>query len=608
MAEHHYKANMRDTEFNLYEYLRVQDSTFGKGEFVDMDEPTARESLKGVLQIAENEFAACFADGDRHGVKFDGEGNVKLEPGVKAAIEKWFELGWHRFEVPTRMGGYGGPPSVCWAGWEFVAGANAPIGFYTFGALIARIIEKEGTKEQLETYALPMVEKAWGGTMVLTEPNAGSDVGAGRSTAKHVEGDKWHLEGVKRFITNGDFDAVDNIIHLVLARPPDGDVGTKGLSCFIVPKYLINEDGSLGERNGVFVTNVEHKMGINASATCELTMGGDEDKPCVGYLLGDKHDGIRQMFMVIEQARMCIGLKSAATISTAYLNALEYAKERVQGPNLTQAMDKSAPRVRIIEHADVRRMLMNLKAHAEGMRAIGLYAAQLQDLVTIAGGHRTEEGKPHALRNDLLLPLVKGYSSDKGFMLLGDALQLFGGSGYCKDYPMEQYIRDQKIDSLYEGTTHIQALDLIFRKIARDGGETLTKLLGEAVAMIEAEKGGDALKAEREQLQKSLGDVQAIFGAMMGKMGESLHHVGLHANRILYALAETVIGWLLIDHAALALEKLEDCTDADKAFYKGKVASARFWAAEVLPGTGLAKKVCTNSNLSLMELDEDVFG
>jgi alkylation response protein AidB-like acyl-CoA dehydrogenase len=309
--------------------------------------------------------------------------------------------------------------------------------------------------------------------MVLTEPDAGSDVGAGRTRAwPSPNGDgTWLLEGVKRFITNGDYDAAENIVHLVLARPEGAGPGTKGLSLFIVPKFWVEADGSFSERNGIVCTNVEKKMGIKASATCEMTLG--DGLPCRGLLMGEVHDGIRQMFHVIENARMAVGMKSIATASTAYLNALAYAKERVQGPDLPRAMDKTAPRVRIIEHADVRRMLMHLKAHAEGMRALGLYTAHIQDKVELQGGHGDDRADAADKLNDLLLPLVKGYSSDKTYELLGIALQVFGGSGYCQDYPMEQYIRDQKIDTLYEGTTHIQALDLFFRKIARDMGETL---------------------------------------------------------------------------------------------------------------------------------------
>lgn len=605
MAEHHYKANFRDIEFNLFEFLKVQDSSLGKGEFSAMDEATAREALKGILKICENELAASFVSADREGLQFDGEGNVRLPQGLKDSLQAWFDNEFHRFELPERLGGYGAPPSVYWPAWEMVAGSNPAAGFYQFGTFIARVVDALASESQRKRYVENIIERRWGATMVLTEPDAGSDVGAGRAKARHVEGDVWELEGVKRFITNGDFDTAENIVHLVLARPEGHGPGTKGLSMFIVPKIWVNEDGSLGERNGAFVTSIEHKMGIKASATCELTLG--DRMPCRGLLVGDVHDGIRQMFMVIEQARMCIGIKSMATVSTAYLNALEYAKERVQGPDLMKAQDKASPRVRIIQHPDVRRMLMNLKSHAEGMRALAYFGASIQDQVTLLGGHKDPKAKELMRLDDLLLPLIKGYNSDKGYQLLGEALQVFGGSGFCQDYPMEQYIRDQKIDSLYEGTTHIQALDLLFRKIARDGGETMKGLMARIQKTLEDKEGGDALADERAALERGLADVQGLFMALMGKMGESLYHVGLHGNKVLFALAEITIAWLLVRHAALALDKLDGASEADKHFYEGKIASARFFTREVLPNLTLTRKLVEKSSLQLMEVPEEAF-
>jgi hypothetical protein len=314
--------------------------------------------------------------------------------------------------------------------------------------------------------------------MVLTEPDAGSDVGAGTTSARHVEGDEYLLEGVKRFITNGDFDQPANIVHLVLARPEGAPPGTKGLGMFLVPKFWVEADGSLGARNGAFVTNVEHKMGIKGSATCELTLGAT-GTPCRGLLVGGVRDGIAQMFHVIEYARMGVATKSMAALSTGYGNALAYTRLRKQGADLARAADKTAPRVEIIRHPDVRRMLMLQKAFAEGLRALILYTAHVQDQVVIAGGYGSDAAKALDARNDLLLPLCKGYASEKVFELLGVSLQCFGGSGYCSDYPIEQYIRDQKIDTLYEGTTHIQALDLFFRKVGRDRGATLAGLMGD---------------------------------------------------------------------------------------------------------------------------------
>jgi alkylation response protein AidB-like acyl-CoA dehydrogenase len=444
--------------------------------------------------------------------------------------------------------------------------------------------------------------------MVLTEPEAGSDVGAGRARAKHIEGDLYDIEGVKRFITSGDWDATENIVHLVLARPEGAGPGTKGQSLFIVPKFWVNADGSLGERNGAYCRNLEKKMGIKGSATCEMTFGGAGKTPARGLLVGNVHDGIRQMFLMIEHARMAVGTKSMSTLSTAYLNALEYAKSRVQGPDLAKAADKSSPRVRIIEHPDVRRMLMELKAHAEGMRALCMFTATTRDTVEILKETDHEGAKAWESVNDLLLPLVKGYCSDRTFDLLGTALQIFGGSGYCQDYPIEQYIRDQKIDTLYEGTTHIQALDLLFRKILKDGGKTLKGTLAQAVTFVSSERGGAALAAERAAVGKALADCEGLFGALQKKMADDLYHAGFQANRVLYALSETIIGWLLVEQAAVALEALAKTANTDdKAFYAGKVASAKYFAHEVLPRVTLLKKLVENGTTDLRGLPEAAF-
>jgi hypothetical protein len=375
---------------------------------------------------------------------------------------------------------------------------------------------------------------------------------------------------------------------------------------FIVPKIWVNEDGSLGEKNGVVCAKLEKKMGIKGSVTCEMTYG--ESSPCRGFLVGNVHDGIRQMFHVIEHARMAVGVKSMAELSTAYKGALEYAKDRIQGPDLAAANDKASPRVPIIKHPDVRRMLMLQKAHVEGMRALTLRTAWTQDQVEILGGHTSSAAKELDRLNDMLLPLVKGYCSEKCQELLSLSLQCFGGAGYTQDFPHEQYVRDQRIDALYEGTTHIQALDLFFRKIARDQGATLRALLGNIRKA--AEDGPEALSEERKALLRALGDVEGIFMAIMGKMGESVYHVGLQGNRILFALAEVVIGSLLVEHAGVALGKLGaegPLSSEDRAFYEGKVASARFYCREVLPALTLSRKLVENSRLDIMNMPDEAF-
>ncbi|HEX8441436.1 acyl-CoA dehydrogenase [Archangium sp.] len=602
-ASSHYKHNLRDLHFNLFEFLDIGRTSLGKAPFGDFDETAARQTLETFAEVCVKEMAPSFSEAEHNPPKLEN-GTVTMPPGLKHALAAYYDAGMSQLELPVHLGGMAAPPSLGWAAFELVAGANPAVAFFTLGGILARVIDRLGTEAQKKRFLPAMMERRWVGTMVLTEPDAGSDVGAGRTKARQVGDGTWEIEGVKRFITSAEADNAENIIHMVLARPEGAGPGTKGLSLFIVPKYWVEEDGRLGERNGVVCTKIEEKMGLKGSVTSELTFG--DGKPARGLLLGEVHDGIRQMFHIIEQARMAIGMKSMATLSTAYLNALEFTKDRKQGADLMQARDAKAPRVTIIHHPDVRRMLMAQKAHAEGMRALCLFTASIQDQVEVKGGHRALEAAEYDSLNDLLLPLVKGYCSEKAYELLALSLQCLGGSGYLKDYPMEQYIRDQKIDTLYEGTTHIQALDLLMRKVARDGGATLQRLLGQVRATAESDEGGKELETERAALARGLADVETMLGSLMGKLGESVYHVGLQGNRVLMALADLVVGWLLVRHAGVALERAKE-NPGDKAFYVGKLASARWFCREVLPGLAHAARMVEQGALDLMEVPEEAF-
>lgn len=598
---HHYKTNLRDIEFNLFEAYRTQEY-LGDAPFEQMDEETVRDVLREIDRLAREDFAASFVEADRIPLELN-HGEIELPYGVEKSLDAVYEGGWDRLGYPAEIGGFGAPPSLTLAVEELLIGANPAAYFYVSGGMMAGVLAVEGTEEQVERFVIPAIERRWGGTMVLTEPDAGSDVGAGTAKAIQVERDMYHIEGVKRFITSGEADYHENILHLVLARPEGAGPGTKGLSMFVVPKFIPNEDGSPGERNGVVCTAIEKKMGIKGSATCELTFGTHE--PAVGWLVGGVHDGIRQMFGVIEHARMLIGVKSAATLSTGYLNALAYAKERKQGAHITQATDKTAPRVEIIEHPDVRRMLMEQKAHAEGLRALAYYAGWLQDQE-----RRFPDDDSFSRRNDLLLPLIKGYSSEKSYHLLSQALQVFGGAGFTMDYPLEQYIRDAKIDTLYEGTTGIQALDLLFRKIVRDQGETLSSLAAEIMETVKGGAADDQFEAERELLGAALEDVQSqlnvMIGALMGSQAdpEEIYKPTLHANSLLESLAEVVIGWLMIRHAEVAQLSLAGGEDA---YYEGKIASARYFARTVLPKLKLRRELAELEDGGLMAMPIEQF-
>jgi alkylation response protein AidB-like acyl-CoA dehydrogenase len=607
----HYKSNLRDIQFNLFEALRRQD-LLGQPPYGELDEETVRTILSELERLATGPLAESFADADRNPPVFDpATHSVRIPESLRASYRAFMDAEWYRLSLPVELGGTGAPRSLNWAMAELILGSNPAVWMYASGHTMARVLWDLGTPYQ-KRFAEQAIEREWGATMVLTEPDAGSDVGAGRTRAIEQLDGTWHIEGVKRFITSAEHDLADNIFHLVLARPEGHGPGTKGLSMFLVPKYLVNEDGSLGERNGVVITNVEHKMGLKASTTCEVTFGAE--RPAVGTLVGGVHDGIRQMFMVIEDARMMVGTKAIATLSTGYLNALDFARNRVQGADLTQMTDKTAPRVTIIHHPDVRRMLMLQKAYAEGMRALVLYAASIQDALQVAAAHgRTDETL--AGLNDLLLPVVKGVGSERSYEMLTLSLQTLGGSGFLQDYPIEQYIRDAKIDSLYEGTTGIQSLDLFFRKIVRDNGKAFGALLGQVREFAAAEGGNGRLKAERAALAEAAGHVEAMAGAMagflMGSAGQptEVYKVGLNTTRLLMALADLVIGWLLLTHAEIALRRLDeiDAGHPDHDFYAGKLGAARFFAATVLPRLAAERTIAEETTLDLMELPEGAF-
>ncbi|THV26987.1 acyl-CoA dehydrogenase [Glycomyces paridis] len=610
----HFRHNLRDLEFNLFEVFGA-DTILDHPSFPDLDEATAREILAELARLAEHELAASFVDGDRNPPVFDPATNsVTLPESFKKSYKAFIDAEYWRLDLPEVLGGTDAPRMLWWSLAELVLGANPALWMYAAGSSFAHSAYREGTEEQ-RAWAQMFIDKGWGATMVLTEPDAGSDVGAGTTKAYKQPDGTWHIEGVKRFITSGDQDMTENIIHYVLARPVGeegaGGPGTKGLSLFIVPKFLFDSaTGELGERNGVNVTNIEHKMGLKVSATAELTFG--EKSPAKGWLLGDKHEGIRQMFLIIEYARMMVGTKAIATLSTGYLNALDYAKSRIQGADLIQSTDKTAPRVPIIKHPDVRRSLLLQKSYAEGLRALVAYTASWQDKARLAEIDGDEEAAETAKRiNDLLLPLVKGCGSERAYDLLSsEALQTFGGSGYLQDYPLEQYVRDAKIDTLYEGTTAIQSLDFLFRKIIKDNGESLMAVAAEI--MESTQDGHESLAETRGKVLRALGDVQGLLEALqpslMGPMnGEprELYKVGLHSRRLLLAVGDLMVGWLLLRQAEIAQSKLDAGSDDD--FYRGKVAAATFFAKEVLPRLTADRKIAEAADLVAMDLPDGAF-
>ncbi len=621
----HYKSNLRDIVFNLFEVLG-RDEVLGHGPYEDLDHDTAVAVLTEVEHLAATKLADSFASSDHEPPVFDpADHTVAVPAAFKKSFQAYMDAGFYQLELPSELGGQTTPPSLQWAVNELTLGANPAVYIYSAGPKFATVLWNNGV-ERDRKIARHMIERQWGATMVLTEPDAGSDVGAGRTRAIPQPDGSWHIEGVKRFITSAEHDMSENIVHLVLARPVGveghGGPGTKGLSLFVVPKHHFDlETGELtGERNGVYVTGVEHKMGIKVSTTCELTFGDRSigaGAPARGWLLGEVHDGIAQMFQVIEHARMMVGTKAIATLSTGYLNALDYAKTRIQGADLIMAADKAAPRVTITHHPDVRRSLLTQKAFVEGMRALVLYTASIQDRVALAKAAGERDVAAEKL-NDLLLPIVKGYGSERSWVLLGtESLQTFGGSGFLQDYPIEQYVRDAKIDTLYEGTTAIQGQDLFFRKIVRNKGLALGAISAEIMQFIGRQAGNGQLKEERELLQQGLIDAGAIVETMVESLTAAgspegdprdVYKVGLNTTRLLMAFGDVVCAWLLLRGAEVALGKLNtDLTESEQRFYEGKVASARWFARTVLPKLAAERAIAEATDLAVMDLPEAAF-
>ena len=619
----HYKSNVRDIEFNLFEVLGRQE-ILGTAPYADLDRETVSAILAEVDRIAKTKLAESFSDTDGDLPVFNPTTHAVTVPAdIKKSFRALMDSGVWQLELPEELSGQVTPPSVQWAVHELNIGANPSVMLYSAGPKFAYALWATG-HERDRRIAKIMIERQWGATMVLTEPDAGSDVGAGRTRAIPQPDGTWHIEGVKRFITSGEHDLTENIIHLVLARPQGvegvGGPGTKGLSLFVVPKFHFDlETGELtGERNGVVATNLEKKMGIKASSTCELTFGGSE-VPAKGWLLGEVHNGIAQMFHMIEHARMLVGTKAIATLSTGYLNALEYAKTRVQGPDLSHATDRTAARVTITHHPEVRRSLMTQKSCAEGLRSLLLYTATIQDRIAIARANGVADDAAEKL-NDLLLPIVKGYGSERSWVLLGtESLQTFGGSGFLTDYPIEQYVRDAKIDTLYEGTTAIQAQDLFFRKIVKDQGRALGDLSAQIGQWIAAEGGNGQLKEERALLQQGLDDVTAIVTTMINDLAmtvpgvphsdpRNVYKVGLNTTRLLMVLGDLICAWLLLRGAEVALHRLNvELLPSEKAFYEGKVASGLWFARTVLPKLAAERAIVEATDLAVMDLNERAF-
>jgi hypothetical protein len=609
-AINRYKADLREINFLLFEQFRVQDLC-GKAPFEAWGEDEIRASLTECYRFAREVTGPLNAIGDATGCKIE-DGRVIAPRPFEGAWKKLSEAGWVSIGISPQHGGAGAPYCVSLIVLELLAGANAAFTMYPGLARGAgEVIATFGTEEQRELYCQRMFNGTWGGTMCLTEPHAGTDVGSAKTSAKRNADGTYSITGTKIYITGGDHQLTENIIHLVLARVEGAPPGTKGLTLFIVPAVRTSHDGTLGQRNDVVAASIEHKMGINGSATCVLNFG--ENGQCIGWPVGgeDKiNQGMPQMFKMMNGARIEVGMQGVAVASSAYLNALDYARDRKQGSSINHWKDPSAPRVAIIEHADVRRMLLDMKARVEGLRALAVKLSFHRDAVAVHEGTDDKLAAYHQGQVDLLVPLVKSYASDQAFRVCETAIQTYGGAGFTRDYPVEQYCRDSKIFSIYEGTNHIQAMDLVGRKLSQAGGANFQAFLGDVAKFVAEQSSHPTLGDSVKRLGKAQTDVgNTAMRMLMWFQSGNLGMVPLSANRFLEMMSELAVAWLLLDAAVIAEGKLAtvDAAHPDRAFYSGKTQAALYFARNVLPGVELKARLLEEEDKSPLEITNEAF-
>lgn len=587
-------VNTRDQDFLLYEQIGI-DKLFNLNKYSDYSNDIVDMVKKEAEKLAVEVIAPTLAEGDRVGAQFV-DGKAYTPACIREPYNTFTAAGWNCATKDPEFGGQNMPSLLYTACWELFAAANMAFTMYstlTTGA--AGLIENFGTKEQKQKYLTKMYTGQWSGTMCLTEPGAGTDVGALRTTARRLPDGTFKISGTKCFISSGDHDLTDNIIHPVLARIEGDPQGTKGISIFIVPKYRVSSDGSPGEFNDVITGNLEHKMGIRASATATLNFG--ENDNCIGELLGNEREGMRIMFQMMNEARLDVGVLGQSAASAAYEHAVQYAKERIQSKSALGG--KNEPAVAIIKHMPVRRNLLWMKAYLEGIRALNYFTAFSIDMGAASDSDETRQ-KYHGYA-ELLTPICKAFSSDRSMDICSKAMDVYGGYGYCQEYPVEQYLRDCKITQIYEGTNQVQAMDLVARKLEQSNGKNMANLLDDIDSTISKIQYHEELKnscAKLAESKQALSSIPVMFRECF-QSGRAVVPVQ-NAEPFLAVMGDVVCGWLLLQGAGIATEKLDALyktfetdtkekqsalasTNADVAFYQGKVASAKFFAAEILP-------------------------
>jgi len=598
-------ADFRDLNFVLFEQLEV-DKLAEREKYADFSRKVFEMVIKEARNFGLKEILPTYSEGDKQGVKLV-DGGVKPPECFRRPFKLFVEQEYIAMSEDPEVGGQGLPIVIATAANEYLSGANFSFVAYSMlGHGTGKMIELYGTDLQKKMFLKNLYTGKWGGTMLLTEPDAGSDVGSLTTSAvKNADG-TYSLTGNKIFITSGDHDLVENIIHPVLARIEGAPGGSKGISLFLVPKYWVNEDGSLGERNDIICTSVEEKMGIHGSATCAMSMGSKGT--CRGLLLGEENKGMRVMFHMMNEARLGVGLQAFSHASTAYLYALGYARERIQGRSLENFANHAAPSVAIIEHPDVRRMLLNMKSYVEGMRSFVHYVAACFDWEETATSE--EERKKYAGMVEILTPILKTYNAGLGFELCAQAMQVYGGAGYTKDYPIEQLVRDCKIASIYEGTDGIQAMDLLARKMPMGDGQVFMNLIQEIQGVVAKARGIDALAGLADKLAAAVDKLTATaMGLGKNAMSAKFKTAFAHSVPFLYMMGDVIMAWFLLWRAVIASGRISaGAKGKDLAFYKGQLKTAEYFIRTIIPVTLGKMEAITDACSAAIDIEDESFG
>ena len=593
-------TDQRDIDFVLYEQFQV-DTFLTSDKYKAFNKKMFDMVVKEAKNLAVKEIFPTYTQCDKEGVSFEN-GLVKVPECLRKPHKLLVEGEWGALTEDPEYGGQGLPFTIAQAAMEYLTGANYILTTYPIlGHGAGKMIDLFGTREQKDLFLEKLYTGIWGGTMLLTEPGAGSDVGALTTCAKKLDDGTYEIIGSKIFITNGEQNLTDNIIHPVLARIEGAPAGTKGISLFIVPKIWVNEDGTLGEPNDVICTGVEEKMGLHGSPTCSISLGSKGK--CRGFLLGKPNRGMEIMFHMMNEVRLEVGTQAFTSASLAYLHALDYAKQRLQGRSIENLGDHGAKQVPIIRHPDVKRMLLKMKSYVEGMRSLIYYIAFCFDKKETA----TDEKETMHYSNlvEILTPVVKAYSSEKGFDVCVEAMQVFGGYGYTREYPVEQMVRDCKIASIYEGANGIQAMDFLGRKIAGNKGLMLDSLINEIKATILTAKAHDNLKELAIKLESALilfettckNTSNAIFSKHMASAFACAHP-------LLEASGDIIMAWMLLWRAFIADKKLDT---KESAFYQGKIKAAQFFITTIIPVTMGKLTAITYENNPAASMEEHLF-